>query len=328
MSILTNRAKRNAAMVQSEERTTYDGKSVFRYRVNQRVFIAIAAVAVGCYGVLVLTGGAVRLTGSGLGCPDWPSCYQTRFTAALSYHPIIEFGNRLITVAVSVVSILAFLAALRLAERRRDLTLLSGGLVVGLIAQIILGGIVVLTKLNPYLVSLHFVLTLGVLADALVLLYRARNGPRGEVFILDRTLIRLAQLLVVVLTILVSAGTIVSGSGPHAGAPGTKRIPIAFRDIAELHSDIALFLIGLMLATLFALHQARAPIPLQRHARIIFEIMAVQGALGYTQYFLHDSAVVVEIHLAGATLLWSAVVWFYLRLRQQGLDSTTRVARG
>lgn len=299
-----------------------------KFRVSQRLFAAISASAAACYAILVLTGGAVRLTGSGLGCPDWPSCYHSRFTAALSYHPLIEFGNRLITVAISAISIIAYLAALRLAERRRDLTWLSGGLAIGLIAQIVLGGVVVLTKLNPYLVSLHFVLTLGVLADALVLLYRARSGVPHSGFVIDRTLVWLSRLLLIVLTILVSAGSIVSGSGPHAGAPGTKRIPIAFRDIAELHSDIALFLIGLTLATLFALHQAKAPATTQHMARIVFELMAIQGVLGYTQYFLHDSAAVVEIHLAGATSVWMAMIWYYLHLRKSAGEMVTAAARG
>ena len=293
----------------------YDGTIVRDIRVSQRTFAVIAAISTACYALLVVTGGAVRLTGSGLGCPDWPSCYQHRFTAALSYHPVIEFGNRLVTVMVSVISIIAFLAALALKERRRDLTWLSSGLVLGLIAQIVLGGILVLTKLNPYLVALHFVLTLAVLADALVLTYRAFNGPPTRAFLIDRELVWLARLLLATLTALVCIGSVVSGSGPHAGAPGIRRIPIAFQDIAQVHSDVALFLIGLVLATLFALHHARAPELIQRRARLVLELLAIQGALGYTQYFLHDPALVVELHLAGATSVWCAMVWFYLGLR-------------
>lgn len=286
-----------------------------KFQVSQKTFITVVAAAAACYGLLVLTGGAVRLTGSGLGCPDWPSCYQHQFTSALSFHPIIEFGNRCITAAVSVISVLAYLFALMLKDRRRDLTWLSFGLVLGLVAQIILGGIVVLTKLNPYLVSLHFVLTFAVLANALVLLFHALYGPRGSKYILEPALVWLSRLLLGVLTVLVMVGTVVSGSGPHAGSPGTKRIPIAFRDIAEVHSDVALFLIGLMLATLFALHQAKVPHQIEQRGRLLLELMTIQGALGFTQYFLHDSAVVVEIHLAGATALWSAMIWFYLHLR-------------
>jgi cytochrome c oxidase assembly protein subunit 15 len=288
---------------------------VSKFQVSQKTFITVVAAAAACYGLLVLTGGAVRLTGSGLGCPDWPSCYQHQFTSALSFHPIIEFGNRCITAAVSVISVLAYLFALMLKDRRRDLTWLSFGLVLGLVAQIILGGIVVLTKLNPYLVSLHFVLTFAVLANALVLLFHALYGPRGSKYILEPALVWLSRLLLGVLTVLVMVGTVVSGSGPHAGSPGTKRIPIAFRDIAEVHSDVALFLIGLMLATLFALHQAKVPHQIEQRGRLLLELMTIQGALGFTQYFLHDSAVVVEIHLAGATALWSAMIWFYLHLR-------------
>jgi cytochrome c oxidase assembly protein subunit 15 len=293
----------------------YDGEIVRKPEISQRIFILVAVAAAGCYALLVLTGGAVRLTGSGLGCPDWPSCYQHQFTSALSYHPLIEFGNRCITAAVSVISILAYFFALCLRERRRDLTWLSFGLVLGLIAQIVLGGIVVLTKLNPYLVSLHFVLTFVVLADALILAFRAIYGPRGSSFVLDPALIWLYRLLLGVLTLLVSIGSVVSGSGPHAGAPGTRRIPIAFHDIAELHADVALFLIGLTLASLFAIHYAKPPFAIERRARRLFELMALQGVLGYTQYFLHDSAIVVEFHLAGVTTLWCAMIWFYLHLR-------------
>lgn len=297
------------------EISLYDGRTVRNFYTSPKLLTKLAAVTAVCYALLVLTGGAVRLTGSGLGCPDWPSCYQHQFTSALSYHPLIEFGNRVVTVVVSVISIVTFLVALRLKDRRRDILWLSGGLVLGLVAQIVLGGIVVLTKLNPYLVSLHFFLTLVVLADAIVLLYRCIYGTPGPGFVLDRDLVWLSRLLLGVLTLLVLAGTTVSGAGPHAGSPGTKRIPIAFRDIAELHSTIALFLIGLTLATLFALHQAKAPYTVQKRARIVLELMAVQGALGYTQYFLHDSALVVEIHLAGVTCVWVAMMWYYVRLR-------------
>ncbi len=299
-----------------------------RFRVSYRLFVVIALTAATCYALLVITGGAVRLTGSGLGCPDWPSCYQHQITAQLSFHPIVEFGNRVITAAVSVISIVAFISAFLLEEDRRDLRWLSFGLVLGLIAQIILGGVVVLTKLNPYLVSLHFVLTLAVLADALVLAFRAIYGQPRRTFVIDPALLWLSRLLLLVLTVLVSIGAVVSGSGPHAGAKDAKRIPIAFRDIAEAHSDVALFLIGLTLATLFALYQAKAPNTVQRRARLVFELLVVQGALGFTQYLIHDNAVVVEVHLAGATAIWTAMIWFYLHLRPTSSATQSLGARG
>ena len=278
----------------------------------------LALTTVVAYALLVLSGGAVRLTGSGLGCPDWPSCYHTRLVAALSFHPMVEDVNRFFTGAVSVLSIVAFLAVWRRSPRRGDLFYPAGGLLVGLLAQIVLGGIVVLTKLNPYLVCLHFLLTLVVLAVAIVLFHRAGVPDEfaGEppVANVGRDLHWLTRVLLLVLAVVSLAGTVVTGSGPHAGAPGTRRIPIAFRDAAELHSSLAWMLLGLSVASLFAFHLAKAPQTVQRRMRMFFELVMVQGALGYTQYFLHDAAGVVELHLAGVTALWIAAIFLYLSL--------------
>jgi cytochrome c oxidase assembly protein subunit 15 len=280
------------------------------------LFRRIATATCVAYALLVVTGGAVRLTDSGLGCPDWPTCSADHITAALAGHRGVEFGNRLVTVAVTVLSIAVFLAAFRIVPRRRDLRLLAGGLIVGLVAQIVLGGLVVLFKLNPYLVSLHFLLTLIVLADALYLRYRTIHGDGFRRPLLGRDLEICSCLAVGAIGILIAAGTIVTGSGPHAGGSGAKRIHLAFRDAAELHSTIALFTIGLVLALLFGLHQVRAAASVQRRARLLLEVLAIQGTLGYTQYALHDNALVVEFHLAGATAVWCAAVAFALSLRE------------
>jgi cytochrome c oxidase assembly protein subunit 15 len=277
---------------------------------------ALATVVL--YALLVLSGGAVRLTGSGLGCPDWPSCYQHRLVAALSFHPMIEDLNRGFTVAVSIVSVAAFLLAAFRSPRRKDITWPAAGLVAGLVAQIVLGGLVVLFKLNPYLVALHFVLTLVVLADAIWMFHRARipdeaaTGPIDHV--VGRDLRLLVGVLMTCLAVVTVAGTMVTGAGPHAGAPGTERVPVEFRSIAELHSSLAWLLLGLVTASLFAFRYARAPELVQRRARNVFELVIVQGALGYTQYFLHDNAAVVEVHLAGVTVLWIGMIGLYLSL--------------
>jgi cytochrome c oxidase assembly protein subunit 15 len=230
--------------------------------VSPAVVRGTAIAAVVCYALLVVTGGAVRLTGSGLGCPDWPSCYQHRLIAQLSFHPMVEDLNRLVSVLVTVVSAVALVLAWLRSPRRRDLMWLSGGLVAGVVAQIVLGGLVVLFKLNPYLVALHFLLTIVVLADAIVLFHRSGLDESCAVPEEHRPVVRpellwLSRLLLVALALVTTIGTVVSGAGPHAGAPSTpsdpiKRIPIALHDIAQLHSDFALFLIGLSLATLFA----------------------------------------------------------------------------
>ncbi|MHB8245493.1 MAG: COX15/CtaA family protein [Acidimicrobiales bacterium] len=284
-----------------------------------------ALVAVVSYALLVVTGGAVRLTGSGLGCPDWPSCYQHRLVAALSFHPMVEDVNRFITVAVSVMSVVVLVLALMRTPRRRDITLPAVGVMVGLVAQIVLGGLVVLFKLNPYLVAVHFLLTLVILADAILLYHRAgvpdEAVPERPAHLVDKDLRWLVLVLIAALAAVSMAGTVVTGSGPHAGGRGAKRIDIAFRAAAELHSSIAWLFLGLVVASLFAFHQARAPELVQRRVRAVFELTMLQGVLGYTQYFLHDPAVVVEFHLAGVTLLWIAMIGLYLSLHEHRLPA-------
>ena len=263
-----------------------------------------------------MSGGAVRLTGSGLGCPDWPTCYQHHLTAVYSFHPLVEFANRLVTVAVTVVSVVAFAVTALRTPPRRDLTLLGAGLLAGIVAQIVLGGLVVLFKLNPYLVALHFLLTIVVLGVAIRLYHLSGCPPTRGNQSSDAISVRLARLQLSTLTLVTVVGTMVTGSGPHVGGAGAKRIPIVFRDIAEAHSTVALFLIGLTLASQFAFHQAKAPPTVLRRGRLFLEIMVLQGGLGYLQYFLHDAAWVVEFHLAGVTSLWICGIGFYLSLHR------------
>jgi cytochrome c oxidase assembly protein subunit 15 len=213
-------------------------------------------------------------------------------------------------VAVSVISIAVVLAAISLRPKRRDVSWLSFGLLIGLVAQIVLGGLVVLFKLNPYLDALHFFLTLVVLGDAIVLYCVADRAvdPARPKATVSSGIVWFIRLQFVVLVAVVLAGTIVAGSGPHAGNDHAKRIAIAFRDAAELHSTIALFLIGVTLGGLFALHLANAPTGIQRQARTVLELYAAQGFLGYLQYSLHDNAVVVEIHMIGATAAFGSTL--------------------
>jgi cytochrome c oxidase assembly protein subunit 15 len=297
----------------------------------------VALASVICYALLMVTGGAVRLTGSGLGCPDWPSCYQHQLTAHVSFHPLVEFLNRLVTVSVTIVSGLALVVALARTPRRRDLCWLGGGLVGGVGVQIVLGGIVVLTKLNPYLVACHFLLTIVVLAVAVAFFHRSRVDAEHDetrtVPVVPSDLRWLARVLVASLGAVTCVGTMVAGAGPHAGAPSSEglpiqRIPIAFKDIAEAHSDVAIFLIGLTLASLVAFHRANIPTVVQLRLRWLFELLVVQGTLGYIQFFLHDSAWVVEFHILGVTMLWVAAVGFYLSLHEHPLRDATASVDG
>ncbi len=270
--------------------------------------------------VIVLTGAAVRLSGSGLGCPDWPSCYQRRLTAQLSLHPVIEFGNRMVTVVVTIVVIGTFLAALRRIPFRRDLVWLSAGLVGGVLAQAVLGGIVVYTKLNPYLVMVHFLASMLLIVDAVVLLHRSSRayGPGSGTLLVPRPVVLLDRGVLALLALVLAAGTATTGAGPHAGdAAGqqvAKRIPIALRDMAELHSSLALLLVGVTIGLVVVVHALDVPERVRRSSRILLVVMVAQAAVGYTQYFTHLPAVLVEVHVLGATSLVIGTVQFCLSL--------------
>jgi cytochrome c oxidase assembly protein subunit 15 len=271
------------------------------HRLNQLALVLTA--------LIVLTGGAVRLTGSGLGCSNWPECSAGHLTSALQFHGLVEFGNRLVTVVLTVAVAASFLGTVFRSPRRRDLMWLSGGLVAGVLAQAVLGGIVVYTKLNPYLVMVHFYATMLLVVDAVVLVHRSTReyGPGSGRLLIPRPLIRLYYGLFVLLAIVIGAGTATTGAGPHAGDSSgqqiAKRIPIALRDMAELHSSLALLLIGITIGLVVALHVADVPERVRRAARILMAVMVAQAAVGYTQYFTHLPALLVEVHLLGVTAL-------------------------
>jgi cytochrome c oxidase assembly protein subunit 15 len=307
---------------------------VLTFRVSPTAFKHVAHATLAAFALVIVTGGAVRLTGSGLGCPDWPTCYQHGLTAAMGFHPMVEFVNRCLTIAVTVLSAFALVCAIRREPRRDDLVWLAAGEVIGIVAQIIMGGLVVLFKLNPYLVMAHFLLSMALVGLAVVLWHRAGipdEGARTHAHpVVGVDLVWLGRLLVCTVAVVITAGTAVTGAGPHAGDPsaGVRRIPVAFRDVAELHSTLALFLIGMTLATLFALHAARAPLRVQKRGQWLLEVMVVQATIGFTQYFLHDNPLVVGIHMAGATAVWISAVLLYLSLFDRRPVMETNAAMG
>jgi len=282
--------------------------------VSPTTFRRVALGAVAALSAIVVSGGAVRLTASGLGCPDWPTCKGRQVVAAWAFHPMVEFGNRVVVTVVSVGVVLVVLAALARRPRRPDLVWLSVGLVVGVIAQVVLGGVVVLLKLAPPLVMAHFLLSLAVLGDAVVLHRRAGLPDTVPRPVVGLDLVRLSRLILAMVVVVVTLGTAVTGSGPHAGDIHAKRLAISFHGIAEVHSTAVMLLIGLTLASLFALHQAGAPAGVQRRGRILLEVMAAQAVVGYTQYFTRVPALLVGIHIAGATAVWVTALRFHLGL--------------
>ena len=187
-----------------------------------------------------------------------------------------------------------------------------------MLAQAVLGGIVVYTKLNPYVVMVHFVATMLLLVDAVVLVHRSTRdySPGSAHLLVPRPLIRLYYGLLALLALVIAAGTAVTGAGPHAGDSSgqqiAKRIPIALRDMAELHSSLALLLIGVTLGLVVALHLGDVPERVRRSGRILMAVMVAQAAVGYTQYFTHLPALLVEVHLLGATALVIGAVQTFL----------------
>ncbi|HKY75164.1 MAG TPA: COX15/CtaA family protein [Acidimicrobiia bacterium] len=274
-------------------------------------FLALLAL-----GFIVVTGGAVRVTGSGLGCPDWPTCAEGRIVAPLEYHALIEFVNRMVTGTVSIMVIVAVLAALRRRPYRRDLVWLAGGLVLGVIGQIVLGGLVVLFHLYPPLVMGHFVLSMVLVANAVVLHHRA-GQPDTAKESRSHELRPLGSGLVAWAAVVLFLGTVVTGSGPHAGSNEgefVERLPFVVRDVARLHGAAVWILLALALYSVWRAHRDGAGTEVQRRGTVLLAVLCAQGALGYIQYFNNVPAPLVAIHIGGATALWVSVLRFRLAL--------------
>ncbi len=254
---------------------------------------------------LVITGGAVRLTGSGLGCPTWPECTPGSYTpvpnqAEGQLHAWIEFGNRLLTFALVAVA-LAVLAHV-LFKKRRDLRLLALGQVLGILGQGVLGGITVLTDLHPLPVAGHLLLSIILIAGASSL-YDRREYPIKRIQSADRITANLSITHIWLTFIVIVLGSVVTGSGPHAGDEQAQRFGFDIRAVAVLHADAVIALLGLTLA----LYVAARSNPLHLRRIIIFTVIALaQGAIGYIQYFTGIPEILVAAHLLGATLVWIA----------------------
>ena len=291
-------------------------------RVGPRAFLRAAQAALVLVVAHVVSGGAVRLTDSGLGCPDWPTCSRRSLTPPLSLHPVVEFGNRMVVVVLTVVAAGVVVGALLRTPRRRDLVWLAGALAGGVVGEAVLGGVVVYTKLNPYAVMTHFCLGIGLLSVATALALRAGRAagpglprvPLGER--------RLAGVILAVLALAVAAGTATTGAGPHAGGKGAVRLPVPLADMARTHSGIVLVLSALVLVELLLLFRRGAPVAVQDRGRLLLAAMIGQGVVGYVQYFSHLPPLLVGIHLAGACAVWCTALWFLDGLRQRVPETT------
>jgi cytochrome c oxidase assembly protein subunit 15 len=275
--------------------------------ISPRAYHRVTLFALVCLVAIVVTGAAVRLTGSGLGCSDWPNCEEGRLIAPLELHPMVEFVNRVFTGLVSLAVILAVLGALVRHPRRRDLTWLAAGLVAGVIGQIVLGGITVLTDLHPAAVQGHFVVSVLLVWDAAVLHHRSGEaGGRPYTATVSRPVRRLALTLGVLAFAVVVTGTIVTGSGPHGGDETARRFGYAIGDVARVHGITVIVLLAATLALVWLARRARAWATMSRSLTVLVWAIVGQGAVGYAQYFSGVPAALVLLHVAGAILVFIA----------------------
>jgi len=253
-------------------------------------------------GLIVITGGAVRLTGSGLGCPTWPRCTGASFvpTPQLAVHGAIEFSNRMVTFVLTVIAVATVVAVFRSA--RRDLRSWAVVSLLGIPAQAVLGGITVLTKLNPWIVAGHFVLSSVLVAIATVLWLRSREPGVGEPLI-RRPLVQLVGGIALATAAVVAVGTVVTGSGPHSGDAHSRRTGLDPEQVAQLHADLVFLLVGLSVALLVALKATDAPGRVVRAARDLLIVELAQGVIGFVQYFTHLPVLLVLVHMLGAVLI-------------------------
>jgi cytochrome c oxidase assembly protein subunit 15 len=292
----------------------------------------IALTGVIAFTVIMSTGAAVRLSSSGLGCPDWPQCSTADIVASKNagqtlLNTWIEFSNRLLNFPLVVIAALVFIAAWRFrpgGEKRRDLFWLGVTLPAGVVAQAVIGGIVVLTKLNPAAVSVHFLVSASIVAAAVVLYTRCGEGTAPPTALVRRDLRLLSAALVAVTGVMLAAGTVVTGTGPLAGNATAPRYKLPLEGVTQLHADIGWLLAGLAVALVLGLRVSGAPPRAMRAAWIMIASLGLQGVLGYIQYFTHLPAGLVWIHVTGSVLVWIAVLRLFFALRDRGPVNTAQ----
>ena len=269
---------------------------------------------------LVVTGGAVRLTGSGLGCPTWPTCTGSSISpvphqAQGALHSWIEFGNRLLTVALVIASVVALVATVKWSKNRIDrrrVRWIAIWQLLGIFGQAILGGITVLTKLNPIPVSGHFLVSIVLIGGGLSLRHRMLDRPRVVALPITWNMVRVVTVLA---ALVVTVGTLVTGSGPHAGDIQAKRYPFAPREISYLHADLVIALVCLAIGLLLIIRVSEtgeSKTRLTRALEIFLITSLAQGFIGYVQYFTGLPESLVALHLLGATTVWIAAWNIYL----------------
>jgi len=287
-----------------------------RFTIGPERYAQVARFALWTLALIVLTGAAVRVTGSGLGCPTWPKCTETSLYTELNTHGVIEFGNRVLTSVVGFAAIAAFAGALRRRPYRKDLVVLGATLPLGVVAQIILGGFTVRYDLAPGFVMSHYLLSMLILIGAVALDWRARREPDEPPVTSDRLVGWGTRALLGLGAVTIFAGTAATAAGPHAGGAGTgdviKRLDFkgsqTLNFVISQHSKLAAAL-GVLAVVLWVLARRRDANALQRSTlTVVCLLLAVQGAVGALQYELELPAEIVWVHVALAAATWVAIL--------------------
>ncbi len=279
--------------------------------------------------VIMSTGAAVRLSASGLGCPDWPQCSAADIVASKNagqtlLNTWIEFSNRLLNFPLVIIAGLIFIATWQYrpdGKRRRDLVWLGATQPLGVVAQAVIGGIVVLTSLNPAAVSVHFLVSAAIVAAAVALHARCTQEPgtsgAPSAAGVRRDLRLISAALVAVTCVMLAAGTVVTGTGPLAGHADTPRYKLPLEGVTQLHADIGWLMAGLAVALVLGLRLSGAPPRAVRAGWIMLAALGSQGVIGYVQYFTHLPAGLVWVHVTGSVLVWIAVLRLFFAVRER-----------
>lgn len=292
------------------------------------IFIANLVAQIG----IVVTGGIVRLTGSGLGCPTWPECVEGSYVPTSrqeeAWHKYVEFGNRLLTFVLAALALAAIIGAIAWwRARRREgrsgrgaVLALAAIPIVGTVVQAVLGGVTVLTGLSPWAVSAHFLVSMGIIAGCVLLVVRSGELADTPLTRLVRPEVRALGLAMLTVTaVVVVLGVVVTGSGPHSGDSATEaRFGVDPRTVAWLHADAVLLFLGLTVGLIVALRVTHAPGRVTRLTVLLLGVALLQGLVGYAQYFSGLPWVLVAIHMLGACLVWMLAIFAVLAMSRRG----------
>ncbi|MES9808515.1 COX15/CtaA family protein [Streptomyces cinereoruber] len=295
-----------------------------RWTPSPRTLRRAALSAVVMSVLIIVTGGAVRLTGSGLGCDTWPKCTDDSLfaTPAQGLHGAIEFGNRMLTYVLSAAVGWAIVSVRSVKPRRRGLTRLAWVQFWIVLSNAVLGGITVWMGLNPWTVAGHFLAANALLTVAVVTWHRTGEGdtaPRPRV---PRPVRRLSWAIAITSGLLIALGTAVTGSGKHAGdSSDVPRMPWDWTNAAHLHAIAAWIVCVLAVAMWLVLRAVDAPDDTRARARDLLIVLLLQGGIGYVQYFTGVPEILVGAHMLGSSLMWIAVVRLALSMRERPLST-------